>query len=83
MDRDLDFMRQQVEYLERVLENCMAHIASLEARVAELERRPVAVPPLQEAGEQPRSRRSVEEEELVEVFHGATTFWESPRYRRR
>ena len=28
-----------------MLENCLSHISSLEARVAELERRPVVVPP--------------------------------------
>jgi hypothetical protein len=43
MERELEFLRQQVEYLERMLENCMAHLSTLEARVAELERRPVVV----------------------------------------
>src|SRR5439155_25192048 len=39
MQREIEYLRQQCEYLERMVETCLSHISSLEARVAELERR--------------------------------------------
>ena len=67
MDRDTEYLRQQIDYLERMLENCLSHISSLEARVAELERRPVALPPAEEATERSRDRRTRFVEEWAEV----------------
>jgi hypothetical protein len=43
-EREIDHLRQRVEHLERMLEHCLCHLSCMEARVAELERRPVAVP---------------------------------------
>ena len=42
MEREMEFLRQQIDYLERMLETCVSRISSLEAQVAELERQPVA-----------------------------------------
>ena len=41
MEREVQFLRQQIEYLDRMLETCLARISSLETQVAELQRRPV------------------------------------------
>jgi hypothetical protein len=74
MEREIEFLRQQVEYLERLLETCMAHITTLETRVAELERRPVALlPPEERASRTSRSSYSYREE-ILELFErGAAT----------
>ena len=80
MDREIEFLRHQCEYLERMLQNCMSHISSLEARVAELERRPVAIAtPEAQPGGHAGARR--EETELL-LAHGIT-FWEDIRGPRR
>jgi hypothetical protein len=94
MDRELEFVREQVGYLERMVENCMAYISSLETRVAELERRPVAILTRGEGRERERIPHS---EPSVDFFESAgrrvgarsgavaETFvvdWELPRRRR-
>jgi len=80
MDREIEFLRHQCEYLERMLQNCMSHITSLEARVAELERRPVAIAiPEDQTGSYAGARR---EETEVLLAHGIT-FWEGVRGPRR
>jgi hypothetical protein len=43
-EREIDHLRQRVEHLERMLEHCLCQLSCMEARVAELERRPVVVP---------------------------------------
>lgn len=80
MEREVEFLRQQVEYLERVLETSLARIASLEARVAELERRPVAIVPAEEP-EPAVHGRSIWQEERVTAR--TVVFWEGPRGRKR
>jgi hypothetical protein len=71
MEREIEFLRQKVEYLERLLESCMAHITTLETRVAELERRPVALLPA-EASTSRTSRSSYSyREEVLELFERA------------
>ena len=76
MEREIEFLRHQCEYLERMLQNCMSHISSLEARVAELERRPVAIaipeePPVGHSG-------TWREEKELFLEHGVV-FWEGTR----
>jgi hypothetical protein len=46
--REFEMLRQRLLFLEQTLERCMEHIAALEARVATLEMRPVAVAPTEE-----------------------------------
>jgi hypothetical protein len=46
--RELELLRQRLLFLEQTVERCMEHIAALEARVATLEMRPVAVAPIEE-----------------------------------
>jgi len=46
--RELELLRQRLLFLEQTVEQCMEHIAALEARVASLEMRPVAVAPIEE-----------------------------------
>jgi hypothetical protein len=46
--RELELLRQRLLFLEQTVEQCMEHIAALEARVASLEMRPVAVAPTEE-----------------------------------
>ena len=80
MDRELEFLRQQCEYLERMLQNCLSHISSLEARVAELERRPVAI----SIPDEPRAGASSSRRSEADLLMGhGITFRESPRGRRR
>ncbi len=72
MDRDTEYLRDRIDYLERMLEHCLAHIQSLEARVAELERRPVVVAPAEEAPERTREVRAAQfVEDWVEVMEGS------------
>jgi hypothetical protein len=72
MDRDTEYLRERVEYLERMLEHCLSHINCLEARMAELERRPVVMPPAEEAPERARDPRTRFVEEWVEVIEGSS-----------
>jgi hypothetical protein len=79
MDREIEFLRQKCEYLERTLENCVNHISSLAARVAELERRPVAFT-LPEETSGAESATSRDEAELL--LGQGIRLWESRRDRR-
>jgi hypothetical protein len=80
VEREMEFLRQQIGYLERVLETCMARISSLEAQVAELERRPVVIVRSEEAEAAPRAASSVWDEL---VFVRSASFRESKRRRGR
>jgi hypothetical protein len=71
----MEFLRQQIEYMHRMLETCMARICSLEAQVAELERRPVAIPVPEEPEKSARGLPRFVEEDLHMV--GEVTFWET------
>lgn len=46
--RELELLRQRLLFLEQTVEQCMEHIAALEARVASLEMRPVGFTPTEE-----------------------------------
>lgn len=85
MEREVEFLRLQVQYLERMLETCMGYLSSLEARVAELERRPVAVQPPEEVSKHVGSLRS--HKEPVELLESSEMLflqdWSNPRSRRR
>ena len=80
MEREMEFLRQQIDYMERMLETCMARISSLEAQVAELERWPVAIVRSEEPEAAPRGAPSVWDEL---VFARSVTFWENKRRRER
>jgi hypothetical protein len=79
MEREVEYLRQQCEYLERMLEHCLACISSLETRVAELERRPVLLSLPDEPEKGGRGGGSGEEE--LSVFK--LSVWEMPDPRRR
>jgi chromosome segregation ATPase len=82
MESEMEFLRQQIETMHRMLETCMARICSLEAQVAELERRPVAIVSPEEPHQKARERLR---EDLVfagEATFGEVVFWESQRRRK-
>jgi prefoldin subunit 5 len=79
MEREIEFLRQQIEYLDRMLETCTARISSLEAQVAELQRRPVAIVSPKEREKKSHEVFGPAEEGLVrvgEATFGEATFWE-------
>jgi hypothetical protein len=80
MEREVEYLRHQCEYLERMLENCMSCLSSLEARVVELERRPVAIA-LPDEPRGPQSGGDGADGELL-LTHGIA-YWEDIRARRR
>jgi hypothetical protein len=81
MEREVEFLRQQIDHiLVRVLETAMSWISSLEARVAELERRPVAIVRAEESEKQPCASRSSGEELWLAR---SASYWQSRGGRKR
>ena len=80
MDREVEFLRHRCEYLERMLENCMSSVSSLEARVSENERRPVAIILPDEGRGDGAAECRTENERLIGY---GITVWEGPRGRQR
>jgi hypothetical protein len=80
VEREMEFLRQQIEYMHRMLETCMARIGSLEAQVAELERRPVAITVPEEPEKRARGLARPVEEDLLMV--GEVSFWETRGWRK-
>lgn len=84
MEGEIQFLRQQIEYLDRMLETCLARISSLEMQVAELQRRPVAIVSPEEREKIARAVLRPIEKELVSAGDATVgeVLWESQRHRK-
>jgi cell division septum initiation protein DivIVA len=78
MEREIEFLRQQIEYLERTLETCMSRISALEAQAAELKRRPAFI--VQETLE-PAPRDFGSYEQVLVLDHATGDWVLQPRLR--